>query len=364
MCSDRVGGLNRCKCLFCRHVASEEGVQLVTQSRVHQTHLRGGGVGRRRWVGRGGGDGTSGHVAWCIALDQPNGGIWCGLNGGGVDAFHRQTEGVVSFLIFGLVVLGGYFTAVNGIDFGRQQGYAPEQPIKFSHETHAGVQGIDCNYCHDGARRSRHSVIPAANTCMNCHRAVKTGAEYGTAEISKIFASIGYDPSTDRYIDDYASLSEDEIKAIYTKWISDQYLFSSGKTELDRRGKIEVDQQWEGIKSSLTNELKSEIPGPIEWIRIHHLPDHVTYNHSQHVTVGELECQTCHGKVEEMEVLQQYAPLSMGWCVNCHRQTEVKFQGNEYYQSYANFHEELASGEREKVTVEDIGGLECQKCHY
>ncbi|RLD22034.1 MAG: cytochrome c class I [Bacteroidetes bacterium] len=274
------------------------------------------------------------------------------------------SKGAVSFLIFVLVILGFYNTAINGIAFGRQQGYAPEQPINFSHAVHAGEQGIDCQYCHDGARRSRHSVIPSANTCMNCHRAVKSGSTYGTAEITKIFASIGYDPSTDKYIENYNTLSEDTIKTIYTKWIEDQYLATSDKTELDSRGNLEVKNQWEGIKSSLTNEFKSEIPGPIEWVRIHHLPDHVTYNHSQHVTVGKLECQQCHGKVEEMEVLQQYAPLSMGWCVNCHRQTEVQFAGNEYYEAYGRYHDELASGVRDKVTVEDIGGLECQKCHY
>jgi len=274
------------------------------------------------------------------------------------------SKGVVSFLIFGLVVFGGYTTVINGIAFGRQQGYAPEQPINFSHAIHAGINGIDCQYCHDGARRSKQSVIPSASTCMNCHKAIKTGGKYGTAEITKIFASIGYDPSTDRYIDNYSSLSEDTIKSIYTKWIGDQYLATSGKTELGRRGDRQVESQWNDIKSSLTNELKSEIPGPIEWIRIHHLPDHVTFNHAQHVTVGKLECQQCHGKVEEMELLQQYAPLSMGWCINCHRQTEVQFTGNEYYESYGRYHDELANGTREKVTVEDIGGLECQKCHY
>jgi cytochrome c2 len=108
------------------------------------------------------------------------------------------SKGVIAFVIFALVVLGGYTTVNNAIMLGRQQGYAPEQPIKFSHATHAGLQKIDCQYCHDGARRSKHSVIPAANTCMNCHSAIKVGSEYGTAEISKIYASVGYDPNTDK----------------------------------------------------------------------------------------------------------------------------------------------------------------------
>jgi hypothetical protein len=94
------------------------------------------------------------------------------------------------------------------------------------------------------------------------------------------------------------------------------------------------------------------------------LPDHVYFNHSQHVSIGKVECQTCHGTVEKMEVLKQHSPLSMGWCINCHRQTDVKFKENDFYKSYEIYHEQIKKGTREKVTVEDIGGLECQKCHY
>ena len=133
---------------------------------------------------------------------------------------------------------------------------------------------------------------------------------------------------------------------------------------MDSDGELEVEDQWEGIVESLTNENKPQIQGPIEWVRIHNLPDHAYFNHAQHVAVGKVACQECHGEVENMEVVQQYSPLSMGWCVNCHRQTEVQFKGNEYYNSYQKYHEELNSGTRTKVTVEDIGGLECQKCHY
>jgi hypothetical protein len=271
---------------------------------------------------------------------------------------------VVMFVIFALIIFGGYTTVNNAIAFGRQQGYAPAQPIQFSHETHAGIQGIDCQYCHDGARRSKHAVIPAASTCMNCHRAVTVGSQYGTAEITKIFASIGYNPNTNTYIENYESLSEDTIRTIYEKWIGDQYKIQSGLPTLDRKGEQLVAEQWEGIKTSLTNPLKPNIPGPIEWIRIHHLPDHVYFSHAQHVSVGKITCQQCHGKAEEMPVLSQYAPLSMGWCINCHRETNVQFEGNAYYDTYERYHEELTSGKRERVTVEDIGGLECQKCHY
>ena len=287
-------------------------------------------------------------------------------------AYSQQTlwqtmtsKSVISFALFALVILGGYTTVNNAISLGRQQGYAPEQPIKFSHETHAGLHQIDCQYCHDGARRSKHAVIPAANTCMNCHRAIKVGSSYGTAEISKIYASIGYNPSNNTYIENYADMHQDSIKAMYTKWIADSYLTENeGLEELDKEGERVVEEQWDGIVSSLTNDQKKDIQGPIEWIRIHNLPDHVYFNHSQHVSIGKLECQQCHGTVEEMEVLAQHSPLSMGWCINCHRETEVKFVGNEYYESYEKYHDELASGDKEKVTVEDIGGLECQKCHY
>ncbi|MBK8501768.1 MAG: c-type cytochrome [Saprospiraceae bacterium] len=272
------------------------------------------------------------------------------------------SKGIVGIVIFSLIVLGGYFTVNNAIGLNRMQEYQPDQPIKFSHTTHAGLNKIDCQYCHDGARRSKHSIIPATNTCMNCHKAIKVGSKFGTAELTKIYASIGYDPTKDVYIENYDQLGEDDLKKVYTAWIANQYVLDNGK--LDRKGERLMEDQWEGIKSSLTSETKPQIQGPIEWIRIHNLPDHVYFNHAQHVTVGKLACQQCHGKVEEMEVVKQYAPLSMGWCINCHRETDVKFTDNPYYTSYAKYHEEIQAGTRSRVTVEEIGGLECQKCHY
>lgn len=274
------------------------------------------------------------------------------------------SKGVVSFLIFALVILGGYTTVNKAINLGRQQNYAPDQPIKFSHATHSGLHKIDCQYCHDGARRSKHSVIPAANTCMNCHRAIKVGSQYGTAEITKIFASIGYDPINNVYLENYDDYSEEDIKKIYTKWIADNYINEKELASLDREGEKVVEKQWKDIVASLTNGEKKKIQGPIEWVRIHNLPDHAYFNHAQHVAVGKVECQTCHGPVETMDVVYQYSSLSMGWCINCHRQSEVKFSDNEYYKSYEKLHKELMEGKRSKVTVSDIGGLECQKCHY
>lgn len=274
------------------------------------------------------------------------------------------SKGVIAFVVFAVVVFGGYTTVNNAIDLGRQQGYEPQQPIKFSHATHAGLHKIDCNYCHDSARRSKHSSIPGANTCMNCHNAIKVGSTYGTAELTKIFASVGFDPNTGKYIEGYDKMSNSAIEEIYKKWIADNYIVEKGG--LDAVGEQVVNDQWDAIVASLTdkNTGDSKIQGPIEWVRIHNLPDHAYFNHAQHVSVGKLACQTCHGPVEKMEVVKQYSPLSMGWCINCHRGTAVKFTDNEYYKSYAKFHKELARGERDKVTVEEIGGLECQKCHY
>jgi mono/diheme cytochrome c family protein len=274
------------------------------------------------------------------------------------------SKSVVAFLVFALVVLGGYTTVNNAIALGRQQGYAPDQPIKFSHATHAGVQKIECQYCHDSARRSKHSSVPGTNTCMNCHAAIKVGSKYGTSELSKIYASIGWDPATAKYIDNYENMSEDQVAAVFKKWIGTQYLEQKGMKELDASGELVVNGQWDDIKKSLTNETKSKIQGPIEWTRIHNLPDHAYFNHAQHVSVGKVACQTCHGAVEKMDVMQQHSPLSMGWCINCHRQTDVQFKENAYYNTYKTYHKELKDGTRESVKVQDIGGLECQKCHY
>lgn len=275
------------------------------------------------------------------------------------------SKGIIAFVIFALVVLGGYTTVNQAIMLGRQQGYEPQQPIKFSHQQHAGIQQIDCQYCHDGARRSKHSVIPGLNTCMNCHNAIKVGSNYGTAELTKIYAAIGYNPNNDEYIPNYDQMDPSEIETIYKQWIADTYVQDAGT--LDAEGEALIEEQWEGIVAALTNEFTgdNEIAGPVEWVRLHNLPDHVYFNHSQHVTVGKVECQTCHGPIQEMQVVYQYSPLSMGWCVNCHRETEVaSFEDNPYYNSYELLHRKVADGEAESVTVEELGGLECQKCHY
>ncbi|MEL7159902.1 MAG: c-type cytochrome [Bacteroidota bacterium] len=277
------------------------------------------------------------------------------------------SKGMIAFVVFALVVLGGYTTVNHAIELGRQQDYQPEQPIKFSHVTHAGLNQIECQYCHDGARRSKHSVIPAVNTCMNCHRAIKVGSNYGTAEITKIYAAIGYDPKADEYIENYEELSNEDLLEKYRSWIAENLTKDVDPAEIDYdEVETEIDAQLAAIEESLTNEYTGDtkIAGPVEWVRIHNLPDHAYFNHAQHVTVGNLKCQNCHGPVEEMELVYQYSPLSMGWCIICHRQSEVQFQENDYYKAYERYHKEMEAGERTSVTVEDIGGLNCQRCHY
>lgn len=209
-------------------------------------------------------------------------------------------------LLIGSVLL--VFNIFNGaINLGRSQGYAPEQPIRFSHALHVGQNQIECQYCHTGVEKSRNASIPGTQICMNCHKYVQQGPKYGKDEIAKIYDYSGWDPNQGKFV---------------------------------------------------------RAPKNIEWVKIHNLPDHVYFNHSQHVKVGGIKCQTCHGKVEEYEVMKQFAPLSMGWCINCHRQTEVKFADNKYYSVFQKYQDELKKGTKAKVTVEDIGGTECQKCHY
>lgn len=275
-----------------------------------------------------------------------------------------SSKGVIAFLVFSLILIFGYKSVDNATRMGREQNYQPDQPIAFSHKLHAGVTKIDCQYCHDSARRSKHSSVPGANTCMNCHTAVRKGSVSGTSEITKIYASIGFDPIIGNYIPDYETWSDRQIEDLYKKWIGQEYMATNTLTALDENGRSIVENQWDGIVKALKNDSNGKIQGPIEWTRIHNLADHAYFNHAQHVAVGQIQCQKCHGPVQEMEVVYQYSTLGMGWCISCHRETEVKFKDNAYYDQYMRYHEELKNGTRSKVTVADIGGLECQKCHY
>lgn len=218
---------------------------------------------------------------------------------------------VAVFVLLG-VAYGGYgFLMQVGID----QGYEPLQPIHYSHRIHAGENEIECKYCHSSARVSKHSGIPSLNVCMNCHKQIaEVSEETATEEYSKEF----YD---------------NQIKKLYE---------ATG---------------WDPATQSYTGETK-----PVKWVRIHNLPDFAYFNHAQHVSVGKIECQTCHGPVEEMEILYQHSSLTMGWCINCHRETNVQTEGNDYYKK---IHDQLKEKYGvERFTAADMGGLECGKCHY
>ncbi|WP_394747346.1 c-type cytochrome [Spongiimicrobium salis] len=224
----------------------------------------------------------------------------------------------VIFLLLGSAYfVYGYFMQV-GVD----QGYAPIQPIHYSHKIHAGDNKIECKYCHSSARVSKHSGIPSLNVCMNCHKNIN---EYsGNPE----------GPSKEDLANGYTN-------EFYTKEIKKLYKAVG----------------WDEENQKYTGESE-----PVEWVRIHNLPDFAYFNHSQHVSVAGVECQTCHGPVEEMEIMYQFSPLTMGWCINCHRETDVNVEGNEYY---AKIHEELSKKYGvDKLTAAQMGGLECGKCHY
>jgi len=257
-----------------------------------------------------------------------------------------KNKKLITLMTITVVVLLGYFTATNAMGLGRQQNYSPDQPIQYSHELHAGKLKIDCQYCHSGANESKHSNIPSINVCMNCHKNVQQGPENGREEIAKIYSAIAYNPNTAAYFEDNTSM--DDVKSALIEFLTQDY----AEKEMNQ------DKLDAAVEASLAMYNK-----PVEWVRIHNLPDHVYFNHAQHVNAGKVECQTCHGNIQEMAVVAQHAPLSMGWCINCHRNTQVDM-GNSYYQVYEKYHEDLKSGAMDKVTVEDIGGTECQKCHY
>lgn len=219
------------------------------------------------------------------------------------------TACLIAILFFSSTYLAyGYLMQV-GID----QGYQPIQEIHYSHKIHAGDNQIDCKFCHSAARTSKTAGIPSLNVCMNCHKNIE---EYTG-------------PVTDQYTKEFY---DGEIQKLY-----------------DAVG-------WDAENAQYTGVQK-----PVKWTRIHNLPDHVYFNHSQHVTVAGVACQQCHGDVQTMEVVEQHAPLTMGWCINCHRTTNVN-DANPYYEK---IHEQLAKKYgKEKLTIAELGGLECGKCHY
>ncbi len=246
--------------------------------------------------------------------------------------FYRNKTYIMAAVLL-LFAIGGYFVINGAIGLGRQEKYQPVQPIYYSHKVHAGTNQISCLYCHGSAQDSKHAGIPSVNVCMNCHMAIK---EYkgdpivredgstvnGTEEIQKLYSYAGWNPTTKQY---------------------------------------NPDNNGDGVPDGAK---------PISWVKIHNLPDHVYFNHSQHIKVGKQQCQTCHGNIQEMPEVYQFSTLSMGWCINCHRESKVDFynketgEGNKFYSIYEKFHEDIKNHKLDSVTVEKIGGTECQKCHY
>jgi uncharacterized paraquat-inducible protein A len=237
---------------------------------------------------------------------------------------HKLYLAIIGVLAF--IAVGAWMTN-GGIRLGRQQNYQPTQPIFYSHKVHAGINQVNCQYCHSGSEKGRNAMIPSTNVCMNCHKGINeyTGeAEYplvaddgtkinGTAEINKLYEYAGWDPAKKAY-------------------------------KMNANGTIAAK--------------------PIPWVKIHNLPDHVYFGHNTHVKNGKVACQRCHGPIQEMDEVKQFSDLSMGFCINCHRETKVQFAENNYYKIFQKYHDEIKSGKRDGVTVADVGGLECQKCHY
>ena len=226
-----------------------------------------------------------------------------------------KNQFLIFIMVVGFLLSSAYFTYGYLMQVGIDQGYAPIQPIHYSHKIHAGANQIECKYCHSSARVSKHSGIPSLNVCMNCHEYI---AEYN-----------GEEDLENGYTRDFYT---NEIKKLYSA------------------------VGWDEENQEYTGNTK-----PVKWVRIHNLPDFVYFNHAQHAQVAKIECQTCHGPVEEMEIMYQYSPLTMGWCIDCHRESNVD-KDNEYYQKV---HEELSKKYGvEKLTVAQLGGIECAKCHY
>lgn len=235
--------------------------------------------------------------------------------------------GYIFIFLFFIISIYSIWEYLINIDVNK--GYKPIQPIYFSHKIHSGINGIDCQYCHSEAKYGKISGIPSANVCMNCHNTIdeykgdykENGKDknFYTKEIQKLYKSIGWDPKNRKY---------------------------SGKIN------------------------------PIKWIKIHNMPDFVYFDHSQHVIVGEksikknknvnIVCNACHGDVKKMDVVEMVNDFTMEWCINCHRTIEVDSKNKYYLEHFNNVHKykSILEKNNKKLKLNNIGGLECGKCHY
>jgi mono/diheme cytochrome c family protein len=236
--------------------------------------------------------------------------------------------GTLVILLSIIVTLFQGLSSINVVE-----NYQPSQPIVFPHNVHAGINGIDCKYCHNSVAKSKSAGIPTVNVCMNCHKQINGEGKPYAAEIKKIYSAAGWNPS------------------------------GPGK---------------------YTGNTK-----PIVWNKVHVLPDHVYFNHSQHVVVGGIDCKQCHGDMTKMSEAVKVQPveelnkiegniklskptLTMGWCIECHGAKEVSLgDGKNGY--YDEIHRRLRDNDKSlykkylkdgKVTVSELGGWECAKCHY
>lgn len=251
----------------------------------------------------------------------------------------KRNQGTVS--IIGVATLFTVILISMGwlMGIGVPSDYQPSQPVEaFSHKVHAGDNGIDCKVCHNSVTKSKHAGLPTGNVCMNCHKALEGASEEGKKSVAYVREMNGYD----------------ENEAAYT-----------GDSK------------------------------PIVWNRVYVLPDHVYFNHSQHIEVGGLECVNCHGdmtkettaRVVDVSELEPVGGnednkltrpvLTMGWCIECHGNVAVNpssnmDQDNHKVTYYEEIHRRLTKRadiykkyrDDEKVTVSELGGWECAKCHY
>ena len=217
--------------------------------------------------------------------------------------FHKRTVAVIVLVSFGFFLYSGWYSLMG---IGVYTGYQPTQPMSFSHKIHAGDNAINCVYCHSGAEKSKTAGFPSVSICMNCHKGISKGPITGTIEIAKIYDAAGWDPQSGAY----------------------------------------------------TKPEK-----PVKWVKVDVLADFIFFSHQQHVVVGKQACANCHGDLKTMTVAKQMQPLTMVWCINCHRTTEVPgIKDNPYYES---LHKKLAEKYKgQPITVDKIGGIECGKCHY
>ena len=245
---------------------------------------------------------------------------------------NRKYVGLASLVLFISLCVSGILSLST---IGVVENYQPSQPIAFPHAIHTGTNGIDCKYCHNSVTKSKSAGLPTVNVCMNCHKQVNGRTPEQQEQISKIYNAAGWDPEGMSY---------------------------SGKTK------------------------------EIVWNKVHVLPDHVYFNHSQHVVVGGIDCKQCHGDMTKMTETVKVQPVSelnkvegnitltkttltMGWCIECHGEKEISNGSidskNDGY--YNEIHKRLLNNDKSlytnyledgKVTVKELGGWECAKCHY